>query len=41
VVFRWSAVQLWLGDPVQSEEEEAPFYPVHHARTRKRREAVL
>ena len=41
VVFRWSAVQVWLGDPVQSEEAEAPFYPVHHARTRKRREAVL
>ncbi len=41
VVFRWSAVQVWLGDPVQPEEAEAPFYPVHHARTRKRPEAVL
>jgi hypothetical protein len=40
VVFKWSAVQLWIGDPVPS-EAEAPFYPVHHARSRKRREAVL
>jgi hypothetical protein len=41
VVFRWSAVQMWLGEPVSSEEAEVPFYPVHHARTRKRRKAVL
>jgi hypothetical protein len=29
-----------LGDPAPS-EAEAPFYPAHHAHTRKRREAVL
>jgi hypothetical protein len=41
VIFKWSAVELWLGERGETDESDAPFYPVHHARTRKRREAVL
>jgi hypothetical protein len=41
VIFKWSVVELWLCERDEPEEVDAPFYPVHHARTRKRREAVL
>jgi hypothetical protein len=41
VIFKWSAIQLWLNENETCDEGEAPFYPVHHARTRKGREAVL
>jgi hypothetical protein len=41
VIFRWSAIQSWLGEQRTANDADAPFYPVHHARTRKRREAVL
>jgi hypothetical protein len=41
VIFRWSAIQLWLNEQETLDEGEAPFYPVHHARTRKGREALL
>jgi hypothetical protein len=41
VIFKWSAVELWLSERGEPDEGDAPFYPVHHARTRKRREAVL
>jgi len=41
VIFKWSAVELWLSQRDEPDEGDAPFYPVHHARTRKRREAVL
>jgi hypothetical protein len=41
VIFKWSAVQLWLSERNEPDEGEAPFYPVYHARTRKTRESVL
>ena len=41
VIFRWSAIQLWLGENETMDDANAPFYPVHHARTRKGREAIL
>jgi len=41
VIFKWSAIQLWLNEREAPNEGEAPFYPVHHARTRKGREALL
>lgn len=41
VIFKWSAIQLWLNEQQTPDEGEAPFYPVHHARTRKGREALL
>ncbi len=41
VVFRWSEIERWLSERAPRSAAEAPFYPVHHARTRKEREAVL
>jgi hypothetical protein len=41
VMFRWSEVERWLSERPPQSAAEAPFYPVHHARTRKEREAVL
>jgi hypothetical protein len=41
VIFKWSAVELWLSERGEPDEGDAPFYPVHHARTRKTRESVL
>ncbi len=41
VMFRWSQVEHWLAERNSNGAAEAPFYPVHHARTRKEREAVL
>jgi hypothetical protein len=41
VMFRWSQVERWLAERAPQDSAEAPFYPVHHARTRKEREAVL
>jgi hypothetical protein len=41
IVFVWSAVLLWLGEQTVGEEDNAPFYPVHHARSRKARETIL
>lgn len=41
VIFKWSAVELWLSERGEPDEVDAPFYPVHHARTRKTRESVL
>jgi hypothetical protein len=44
VVFRWSQVERWLSErhcPDSADEGEEPFYPVHHARTRKERPTVL
>lgn len=35
VMFRWSQVEQWLRDHADRSEAEEPFYPVHHARTRK------
>src|SRR5512146_1485731 len=35
VMFRWSEVERWLCDRTARNEAEEPFYPVHHARTRK------
>lgn len=38
VVFRWSQVELWLSElHHDTNAGEEPFYPVHHARTRKER----
>ena len=41
VIFRWSQIERWLGERNAQDPAEAPFYPVHHARTRKEREAIL
>lgn len=41
LIFRWSAIQQWLNEQEPPDGGEAPFYPVHHARTRKGREALL
>ena len=41
VMFRWSQVERWLSEHDRESPGEGPFYPVHHARTRKEREAVL
>jgi len=38
VVFRWSQVERWLSERQKDDNpSEEPFYPVHHARTRKER----
>lgn len=38
VVFRWSQVERWLSERHHDTNAgEEPFYPVHHARTRKER----
>ncbi len=38
VVFRWSQVEGWLSERQKDDNPgEEPFYPVHHARTRKER----
>jgi len=40
VVFRWSQVERWLSERQNynnAGQGEEPFYPVHHARSRKER----
>jgi hypothetical protein len=36
VMFHWSKVEQWLRDRAERNEAAEPFYPVHHARTRKK-----